>query len=80
MRCRSGRTGNSVEFIRSDPKGKGEERIDTLLLERLDSGQPNPMTAEYQEKKQQRPQLVVISPRTVATGLIGVAVLPRGGV
>jgi antitoxin ParD1/3/4 len=31
-----------------------EERIDTLLLEGLDSGQPIPVTTEYWEEKKRR--------------------------
>ena len=42
------------ELIRADQKRKAEERIDTLLLEGLDSGQPIPVTAEYWEEKKRR--------------------------
>jgi antitoxin ParD1/3/4 len=42
------------ELIRADQKRKVEERIDTLLLEGLDSGQPIPVTAEYWEEKKRR--------------------------
>ena len=42
------------ELIRADQKRKAEERIDTLLLEGLDSGQPIPVTAEYWEAKKQK--------------------------
>jgi antitoxin ParD1/3/4 len=38
-------------LIRAAQKRKVEERIDTLLLEGLDSGQPIPVTAEYWEEK-----------------------------
>ncbi len=42
------------ELIRADQKRKVEERIDTLLLEGLDSGQPIPVTPEYWEEKKRR--------------------------
>ncbi len=42
------------ELIRADQKRKGEERIDALLLEGLDSGQPIPVTPEYWEAKKRR--------------------------
>jgi antitoxin ParD1/3/4 len=42
------------ELIRADQKRKVEERIDTLLLEGLDSGQPIPVTSEYWEEKKRR--------------------------
>jgi antitoxin ParD1/3/4 len=42
------------ELIRADQKRKVEERIDTLLLEGLDSGQPIPITSEYWEEKKRR--------------------------
>jgi antitoxin ParD1/3/4 len=42
------------ELIRADQKRKVEERIDTLLLEGLGSGQPIPVTAEYWEEKKRR--------------------------
>lgn len=42
------------ELIRADQKRNLEERIDTLLLEGLDSGQPIPVTAEYWEEKKRR--------------------------
>ena len=42
------------ELIRADQKRRVEERIDTLLLEGLDSGQPIPVTAEYWEEKKRR--------------------------
>jgi antitoxin ParD1/3/4 len=42
------------ELIRADQKRRVEERIDTLLLEGLDSGQPIPVTAEYWEGKKRR--------------------------
>jgi antitoxin ParD1/3/4 len=42
------------ELIRADQKRKIEDRINTLLLEGLDSGQPIPFTAEYWEEKKRR--------------------------
>jgi antitoxin ParD1/3/4 len=42
------------DLIRAAQKRKAEERIDTLLLEGLDSGQPIPVTAEYWEEKKRR--------------------------
>ena len=42
------------ELIRADQKRKAEERIDSLLLEGLDSGSPIPVTPEYWEEKKRR--------------------------
>lgn len=42
------------ELIRADQKRKVEERIDTLLLEGLESGEPIPVTKEYWEEKKRR--------------------------
>jgi antitoxin ParD1/3/4 len=42
------------ELIRADQKRKVEERIDTLLLEGLNSGQPIPVTPEFWEEKKRR--------------------------
>lgn len=42
------------ELIRTDQKRKAEERIDTLLLEGLDSGEPLAVTPEYWEEKKRR--------------------------
>jgi antitoxin ParD1/3/4 len=39
------------ELIRADQKRKVEERIDTLLLEGVESGQPIPVTEAYWEEK-----------------------------
>ena len=39
------------ELIRADQKRKVEERIDTLLLEGVESGQPIPVTEEYWDEK-----------------------------
>jgi antitoxin ParD1/3/4 len=39
------------ELIRADQKRRVEERIDAMLLEGLDSGQPIPVTPEYWEAK-----------------------------
>ena len=40
--------------IRADQKRKAEERIDALLLEGLDSGQPIPVTPDYWEEKKRK--------------------------
>jgi antitoxin ParD1/3/4 len=42
------------ELIRSDQKRTVEERIDALLLEGLDSGEPIPVTKEYWEEKKRK--------------------------
>ena len=42
------------ELIRADQKRKAEERIDALLLEGLDSGQPIPVTPDYWEEKKRK--------------------------
>jgi antitoxin ParD1/3/4 len=42
------------ELIRADQKRKVEERIDALLLEGLDSGEPVPVTREYWEEKKRK--------------------------
>jgi antitoxin ParD1/3/4 len=42
------------ELIRADQKRMAQERIDALLLEGLDSGQPIPVTQEYWEEKKRR--------------------------
>ena len=42
------------ELIRSDQKRRVEERIDALLLEGLDSGDPIPITKEYWEEKKRK--------------------------
>jgi antitoxin ParD1/3/4 len=42
------------ELIRADQKRKVEERIDTLLLEGVESGQPIPVTEEYWDEKKRR--------------------------
>ena len=42
------------DLIRADQKRKAEERIDALLLEGLDSGQPVPVTSEYWEEKKRK--------------------------
>jgi len=42
------------ELIRADQKRNAQERIDTLLLEGLDSGKPVAVTAEYWEEKKRR--------------------------
>jgi antitoxin ParD1/3/4 len=39
------------DLIRGDQKRKVEERIDALLLDGLDSGEPIPVTKEYWEEK-----------------------------
>ncbi len=42
------------ELIRADQKRNVEERIDALLLEGLDSGQPISVTPEYWEEKKRK--------------------------
>ena len=42
------------ELIRADQKQKSEDRIDALLLEGLDSGEPILVTQEYWEEKKRR--------------------------
>ena len=42
------------ELIRADQKRKVDERIDALLLEGLDSGQPISVSPEYWEEKKRR--------------------------
>ena len=42
------------DLIRADQKRRTEERIDALLLEGLDSGQPIPVTPEYWEEKKRK--------------------------
>jgi antitoxin ParD1/3/4 len=42
------------ELIRADQKRKTEERIDTLLLEGLESGQPVAVTDEYWDEKKRK--------------------------
>ncbi len=42
------------ELIRTDQKRKVEERIDTLLLEGLDSGEPIPVTKDYWDEKKRK--------------------------
>jgi antitoxin ParD1/3/4 len=42
------------ELIRIDQKRKAEERIDALLLEGLDSGEPIAVTKEYWEEKKRK--------------------------
>jgi antitoxin ParD1/3/4 len=41
-------------LIRADQKRKAEDRIDALLLEGLDSGEPIPVTMEYWEEKKRK--------------------------
>lgn len=43
-----------IDLIRAAQKRKIEERIDTMLLEGLDPGQPIPVSAEYWEEKKRR--------------------------
>lgn len=50
------------DLIREDQKRKAEERIDALLLQGLQSGQPTTVTPEYWESKKKR--LVARSPKT----------------
>jgi antitoxin ParD1/3/4 len=42
------------ELIRADQKRKTEERIDTLLLEGLESGQPVAVNDEYWDEKKRK--------------------------
>jgi antitoxin ParD1/3/4 len=42
------------ELIRADQKRKVEERIDTLLLEGMETGQPIPVTEEYWDEKKRK--------------------------
>jgi antitoxin ParD1/3/4 len=42
------------ELIRADQKRKAEDRIDALLLEGLNSGEPIPVTKEYWEEKKRK--------------------------
>ena len=42
------------DLIRGDQKREAEERIDALLLEGLDSGEPIPITKEHWEAKKRR--------------------------
>jgi antitoxin ParD1/3/4 len=42
------------DLIRNAQKRKVNERIDALLLEGLDSGDPIPVTTEYWEEKKRR--------------------------
>lgn len=42
------------ELIRADQRRKVEERIDALLLEGLDSGEPIPVTPQYWEEKKRK--------------------------
>lgn len=42
------------ELIRADQKRKIEERIDALLLEGLDSGDPIAVTKEYWDEKKRK--------------------------
>ena len=42
------------DLIRGDQKRRAEERIDALLIEGLDSGEPIVVTKEYWEEKKRR--------------------------
>ncbi len=42
------------ELIRADQKRRVEERIDALLLEGLDSGEPVAVTKEYWDEKKRK--------------------------
>jgi antitoxin ParD1/3/4 len=42
------------DLIRADQKRRTEQRIDALLLEGLDSGQPVSVTPEYWEEKKRK--------------------------
>lgn len=41
-------------LIRSDQKRKAEERIDALLLEGINSGEPIAVTSDYWEEKKRK--------------------------
>jgi len=57
-RVTEGGYGSASEYvrdlIRADQKRKAEARIDTHLLEGLDSGQPIPVAREYWEEKERK--------------------------
>jgi antitoxin ParD1/3/4 len=42
------------DLIRADQRRKAEERIDALLLEGIDSGEPISVTKEYWEEKKRK--------------------------
>ena len=42
------------ELIRADQRLRAEERIDALLLEGLDSGEPTPVAKEYWDEKKRK--------------------------
>lgn len=42
------------ELIRSDQRRKAEERIDALLLEGLDSGEPLSVSQDYWDEKKRK--------------------------
>jgi antitoxin ParD1/3/4 len=42
------------ELIRADQRRKAQDRIDALLLQGLDSGEPIPVTREYWEEKKRQ--------------------------
>ena len=42
------------ELIRSDQRRKVDERVDALLLEGLESGEPTAVTKEYWEEKKRK--------------------------
>ena len=42
------------ELLRQDQKQRSEEKLETLLLEGLESGEPIEITPEYWEKKRKR--------------------------
>jgi antitoxin ParD1/3/4 len=42
------------QLIREDQKREAEEKLDALLLEGIQSGQPVPITPEYWESRKQR--------------------------
>jgi antitoxin ParD1/3/4 len=42
------------ELIRADQKRRADDRIDALLLEGLESGEPIPVTKEYWEEKKRK--------------------------
>lgn len=42
------------ELLRRDQQQKAQERLDTLLLEAIESGEPIPVTAEHIESKRRQ--------------------------
>jgi antitoxin ParD1/3/4 len=53
------------ELLRLDQKRRAEQKLEALLLEGINSGEPIEITAEYWENKRQ--QLIERHPRKTAT-------------